>query len=73
MWPIFYNNYKWSINFKNCESQYRTPLTYIILYINYTSTFRNRKKTFTVTKNATMKNKYIKNEQTGIIEASSFM
>ena len=34
---IFYNNYKWSITFKNCGSLYCTPITYIILYINYTS------------------------------------
>ena len=32
---ILYSNYKWSITFKNCES-YWTPVTYIILYINYT-------------------------------------
>ena len=31
--PVFYNNYKWSISFKNCESLYCTPLTYLILYI----------------------------------------
>ena len=31
------NIYKWNITFKNCESLYYTPLTYIILYINYTS------------------------------------
>ena len=35
--PIFYNNYKWSIIFKSCESLYCTPVTYIILHINYTS------------------------------------
>ena len=28
---------KWSMTFKNCESLYCTPITYIILYINYTS------------------------------------
>ena len=32
--PTFYN-YKWNITFKNCESLYCTPVTY--LYINYTS------------------------------------
>ena len=26
--PIFYNNYKWSITFKNCESLYFTSVTY---------------------------------------------
>ena len=25
--PIFYHNYKWSINFKNCESLYCTSVT----------------------------------------------
>ena len=40
---IFYNNYKWSISFKNCESLYCTPLTYLILYINYTSFFKKNK------------------------------
>ena len=35
IWPIFYN-YKWSTTFKNCESLYCTPVTYIILYINCT-------------------------------------
>ena len=34
---IFYNNYTWSITFKNCESLYCIPVTYMILYINYTS------------------------------------
>ena len=34
---IFYNNYKWSITIKNCESLYCTPITYIILYIGYMS------------------------------------
>ena len=29
--PIFYNNYKWSITFKNCESLCCTPETYITL------------------------------------------
>ena len=36
--PIFDNNYKWSITFKNCESQRCTSETYIILY-NYTWNF----------------------------------
>ena len=35
-WPIFYNKYKWSITFKNCESLYSTPITCRIFYINYT-------------------------------------
>ena len=39
--PIFYNSYKWSINLKSCESLYCTPVTYIILYINYTSILKN--------------------------------
>ena len=34
---IFYNNYKWNITFKNCESLYYTPVTYIVLYIKFTS------------------------------------
>ena len=29
--PIFYNNYKQSITFKQCESLYYVPVTYIIL------------------------------------------
>ena len=37
---IFYN-YKWSITFKICESLYCTPVTYIILYISYTSILEN--------------------------------
>ena len=32
-----YNNSKLSMTFKNCESLYCTPVTYIILYINYNS------------------------------------
>ena len=35
--PIFYDNYKWSITFNNCESLYYTPVTYLILYSDYTS------------------------------------
>ena len=34
---MFYNNYKWSITFKNCESLYCIPVIYITLYIHYTS------------------------------------
>ena len=34
---IFYNNYTWSIIFKNCESLYCIPVLHIILYFNYTS------------------------------------
>ena len=33
--PIFYSNYDWSITFKNCESLYFTPVTYIVLGTNY--------------------------------------
>ena len=36
--PIFYNNYKWSIIFKNCESLY---FILVILPTNYTS-IKNR-------------------------------
>ena len=32
---IFYNNYKWNITFKNCESLYCTYVTYIMLYQLY--------------------------------------
>ena len=32
-----YNNYKWSITFKNCESLCCTFVTYITLYSNCTS------------------------------------
>ena len=38
---MFYNNYKWSITFKNCESLYYIPITYNIvhqLYFNYAHT-----------------------------------
>ena len=41
---ILYNNYKWRITFKNCESLCCTPETYIILYINYTSRKEERKR-----------------------------
>ena len=37
MYYIFYNNYKWSITFQNCELLGCTPETHIILYINYIS------------------------------------
>ena len=40
---MFYHNYKWSINFKNCESLCCVPVTYIILYSNYTS-IKNQKE-----------------------------
>ena len=33
---MFYNNYIWSITFKNCESLCCTCDTHIILYINST-------------------------------------
>ena len=43
--PIFYNNYKWNIIFKNCESLYCIPVTFIIVYINYIQLKkRNRKE-----------------------------
>ena len=42
--PVFYNNYKWSISFKNCESLYCTPLTYLILYITIFYFFREKNK-----------------------------
>ena len=34
IWPIFYNDYKWSITFTNCE--YYTAHLKLILQINYT-------------------------------------
>ena len=40
MWgiqPIFYDNYKQSIIFKDCDSLHCTPETYIKLYIKYTT------------------------------------
>ena len=40
MYPIFYNNYKWSILFNNCESLYCTPLSYIRVCSNHTSIFK---------------------------------
>ena len=40
---IFYNNYKWNITFKNCESLYYTPVTYIVLYIKFTSIGKKKK------------------------------
>ena len=36
--PIFYNNFKWSITFKNCESLCCMPVTYNMvhqLYFNF--------------------------------------
>ena len=36
-----YNNYKWRITLKNCESLYCTFVTHIILYINYSSIKNN--------------------------------
>ena len=39
MWPAFYNNFKWSITFKNYESLYYIHVIYITLYSNYTSIF----------------------------------
>jgi len=43
MQVIFYNNYKHNIIFKNSEPLYCTPVTYLILYSNYTLI---RKRTF---------------------------
>ena len=40
LWPILYNTYNWSITFKTCDSLCCTPVTYIILYINYTSVIK---------------------------------
>ena len=40
---MFYNNYKWSITFKNCESLYCIPVIYITLYIHYTSIKKKKK------------------------------
>ena len=37
---MFYNNYKWSITFKNFELPYCTLVTYIILHINYTLIYK---------------------------------
>ena len=39
---IFYNNYKWSIAFKNYVSLSCTPETYIMLYTNYLN-FKKKK------------------------------
>ena len=36
--------------FKNCESLYCTPVTYRILYINYTSIKKKKEKRITVCK-----------------------
>ena len=33
--PISYNNYKWNTSFNKCESLHCTPITYVILYTNY--------------------------------------
>ena len=32
--PIFYNNCKWNVTFKNCKLLYPILVAYIILYIN---------------------------------------
>ena len=39
--PIFYNNFKWSIIYKNFESPCYIPETCIILYISYASILKN--------------------------------
>ena len=36
------NNYKWTMTFKKCESLCCTPVTYIMLYINYSSVKEKR-------------------------------
>ena len=41
---LFYNNYKWSIIFKNCELLYCTPIIDIILYINCISVREEKRK-----------------------------
>ena len=43
---MLYNNYKWSIMFKYCESVYCLPVTYIILYINYMSIKKGKMKLY---------------------------
>ena len=43
--PIFYNNYKWSIVSKDCDSLCCPPETYIILYIKYTAIKKKRRAT----------------------------
>ena len=35
------NNYKWSMTFKKCESQFCIPIIYIISYKTYTSIKNN--------------------------------
>ena len=40
--PLFYNNFKWSIIYKNIESLCCTPETNKILQINYTSIKKKR-------------------------------
>ena len=42
--PSLYNNYRWNIIFKNYESLCCTLVNYIILYINYNSIEKRRKK-----------------------------
>ena len=42
-----HKDYRWNITFKNCEALYCTPVTYIILCINYAS-----KKKWNQTKNS---------------------
>ena len=44
MQPIFYN-YKWSITFKNCESQYYTPVnSYNVVYQLYFNQIKKEKE-----------------------------
>ena len=41
---MFYDNYKWSINFKNCESLYTKSVTYNIIHQSYFSKYKQEKK-----------------------------
>ena len=41
---MFYNNYKWSINFKNWESLYTKSVTYNIIHQPYFSKYKQEKK-----------------------------
>ena len=42
---ILYNNYKWRIIFKNCESLYCAPVTYNIVHRLYINFFKCEKLT----------------------------
>jgi len=43
LYPLFCNNIKWSITYKNTESVCCTPETKITLYINYNSKYKKEK------------------------------